>query len=41
MADVGCPVYAAVAAWELETWLLQWPEVLGAYRASIVDSSIR
>jgi len=31
---IGCPVYAAAAAWELEAWLLLWPEVVGATRPS-------
>jgi hypothetical protein len=33
-SSVGTTVYAAAAAWELEAWLLLWPEQVGEHRPS-------
>lgn len=33
-AGIGVAVHAASPAWEMEAWLLQWPNAVAAYRSS-------
>lgn len=32
LSDLGVQVITAVPAWEMETWLMQWPEAFARYR---------